>query len=225
MTDNTDNKRIIIGIGSKARQGKDTAAEYLEEKYGCRVVHFADALYDECRNSNILYKTDTNTLYLKAYDEEYFELPDPPLIFLEWLKEKAFPKNDLPYDADLFYGGMTEKEGTLLQFWGTEFRRKQFDWDYWVDKVKEQILGNPDMDYLVPDTRFKNEASMVKELGGFVWRINRPGFIAKDRDPNHKSEIDLDDWKFEEIITNDGTIPELHKKAESIYRKLKGLPL
>ncbi|MCP4727084.1 MAG: hypothetical protein GY863_18745, partial [bacterium] len=150
MTNNTDNKRIIIGIGSKARQGKDTAAEYLEEKYGCKVIHFADALYDECRNSNILYKTETNTLYLKTYNEEYFELPDPPLIFLEWLKEKAVPKNDLPYDADLFYGGMTGKEGTLLQFWGTEFRRKQFDWDYWVDKVKEQILGNPDMDYLVP---------------------------------------------------------------------------
>ncbi|MFC1493533.1 hypothetical protein ACFL6O_06180 [candidate division KSB1 bacterium] len=225
MTNNNDSKRLIIGIGNKARQGKDTAAAYLEEKYGCIRIHFADALYDECRNANILYKTVTNTLYLKTYVEDYFEYPDPPEIFLDWFRDKAVEKDDLPYDADLFYGGMAGKEGTLLQFWGTEFRRKQFYWDYWVDKVKEQILSNPEKDYLVPDTRFRNEASMLQDLGGFIWRINRPGFVAKDRDPNHKSEIDLDDWKFDETIVNDGTIPDLHEKTEILYRKLKGLPL
>ncbi len=221
----TENKRLIIGIGSKARQGKDTAAEYLQDKYGCVVIHFADALYDECSNANILYKDEVNTLFLKPVDEDYFEYPDPPEIFVEWLKDRAEKKNDLPFNADFFYGGMKEKEGTLLQFWGTEFRRRQFYWDYWVDKVKEQILTDPGQDYLVPDTRFKNEAAMLKDLGGLVWRIDRPGFVAKDRDPNHKSEIDLDDWKFDETIINDGTIPELHQKAEILYRKLKGLPL
>ncbi|MFC1564417.1 hypothetical protein ACFL6G_05735 [candidate division KSB1 bacterium] len=225
MINKKQNTRLIIGIGNKARQGKDTAASFLEEKYGCAVIHFADALYDECHNANIIYRINTNTLYLKTNDEDFFKYKNPPDLFLKWLETKSEQKSGLPFGADLFYGGMKEKEGTLLQFWGTEFRRKNFNWDYWVDKVKDRILADPERDYLVPDTRFRNEAEMIKELGGLVWKIDRPGFVAKDRDPNHKSEVDLDSWNFDETIVNDGTIPDLHEKTDILYRKLKGLPL
>ena len=63
---------------------------------------------------------------------------------------------------------------------------------------------------------------MIKDLGGITWRIIRPGFVAQDRDPNHKSEVDLDDWKFDLTIINDGTIADLHNKAEIEYCKMKG---
>ena len=37
---------IRIAFGCQARVGKDTACEYLKEKYGGTVYHFSDPLYD-----------------------------------------------------------------------------------------------------------------------------------------------------------------------------------
>lgn len=39
----------IIGIGHKARQGKDTIANYLVKQYGAQKFSFSDALYDVAR--------------------------------------------------------------------------------------------------------------------------------------------------------------------------------
>lgn len=223
-------KRTIIGIGHKARQGKDTIADYLNRKYGCRTIHFADALYDECRNATILFVPGDGTaeespvLYLKTSDEEYFRFEDPDETIINWIKEKGKPEKNLPYNALLLYDGMTEKDGTLLQFWGTEFRRKRFSWNYWTDIVRKTIDENPGTDFIIPDTRFKNEAQMISEMGGLVWKMERTGFIANDRDPNHTSEVDLDGWKFDITIVNDSTIEALCEKTDHIFRKLKGLP-
>ncbi|MCH8285021.1 hypothetical protein IIB79_00660 [candidate division KSB1 bacterium] len=222
--------RVIIGIGHKARQGKDTAAERLQKIFECTIIHFADALYEECRNATILYKEEdksgeiASALYLKTNDEDYYHFTEFNDTITGWIKKNGVRIADLPYDADLRYDGMTEKDGTLLQFWGTEFRRKEFNWDYWVDIVKKEIEANPDRDYIIPDTRFKNEAKMISAMGGVVWKINRTGYTAKDRDPNHMSEVDLDDWEFDTEIINDGSISELNEKAVTLFRKMKGLP-
>ncbi|MFC1561803.1 hypothetical protein ACFL6I_14985 [candidate division KSB1 bacterium] len=214
-------ERVIIGIGHKARQGKDTAADYLSEKYGCRIIHFADALYDECTNGEILFKSSPPQLWLKPAGEDYFHYPDPPQNFIQWILENSEQRGGLAFGAELYFGGMKEKSGALLQFWGTEFRRKCFSWDYWVDQVRSVITSNPGDDFLIPDTRFKNEAGMIKSLGGIVWKIDRIGFIANDRDPNHPSETDLDDWVFDEVIHNDGVISGLLGKADALYRRIK----
>ncbi len=221
--DTMTNKRLIIGIGHKARQGKDTAAEHLNELFQCRVIHFADALYEECRNATILYKDSMAELYCKTNSEDFFRFDHPNENIIYWIKEKGEQKPELPFDADYYYGGMKDKDAVLLQFWGTEFRRKQIAWDYWVDKVRSEIEKYPDEDFLIPDTRFKNEAGMIKEMGGVVWKIDRVNYVADDRDPNHASEIDLNDWKFETEFLNNGTIEELLRKVEHHFRYLKGL--
>jgi len=118
---------------------------------------------------------------------------------------------------------MKDKDGTLLQFWGTEFRRKMLDWDYWVNKVKEVIDKEPGKDYVIPDTRFKNEARLIKNSGGEVWKITRPSYKEIDRDPSHKSEVDLDDWEFDEAIINDGTIEQFCEKVDLAFQKRKKL--
>ena len=212
---------MIIGIGHKARQGKDTAAEILELKYGFIVIHFADALYDECRNSTIIYNDKDNMFYMKCYDEEYYKFENPPEHIKKWILSNGSMESGLPLNGRLIYRGMKEKDGALLQFWGTEFRRKKFDWDYWVKKVKDVIDNEPENDYVIPDARFKNEAEFIKDCGGEIWKIIRPEYNRLDRDPNHRSEVDLDDWIFDEIIVNDGTIEELHEKVARVYKKEK----
>ena len=211
-------------MGHKARQGKDTAARHLQKLFGCRIIHFADALYDECRKATILYKENPPTLCLKTNGGDFFHFSGPREIIIDWVKKNGVSKNGLPFGAELYYGGMKEKDGTLLQFWGTEFRRKEFSWDYWVDIVRAEIDADPSCDFIIPDTRFKNEAKMIQDMGGVVWKIDRPGFLAEDRDPDHTSEIDLDEWNFDAVIINDGTIPDLRKLVETQFKKLKGLP-
>lgn len=39
-------KPLRIAFGHKARVGKDTACNYLKNKYGGTILHFSDALYD-----------------------------------------------------------------------------------------------------------------------------------------------------------------------------------
>lgn len=215
--------KMILGIGSKARQGKDTAAEFLISKYGFILIHFADALYDECRNCNILYNESENIFYMKCYDEDYHKFKNPPEHIKMWIKSNGIKESNLPFGAQLIYIGMKNKDSTILQFWGTEFRRKMFNWDYWVNKVKEKIEENPDKDYVIPDTRFKNEARFVKDCGGEVWQVIRPNYNEIDRDPSHTSEVDLDNWEFDEVIINDGTIKELYKKVDEVYQRRKRL--
>ena len=216
-------KRLIIGFGHKARQGKDTAASHLQELFECRVVHFADALYEECRHATILYKEDTSQLYCKTGNEDFFSYGRPEKTIAAWIKDNGEKRPGIPFDADYFYGGMKEKDAALLQFWGTEFRRKKFHWNYWIDKVREEIHEHPEDDFLIPDTRFKNEAEMIRKMGGHVWKIDRPGYQVTDRDPNHLSEIDLQDWDFDAVFQNNSTIGDLQQKVELHFRKLKGL--
>lgn len=66
---------------------------------------------------------------------------------------------------------------------------------------------------IITDCRFPNEAKAVKRFGGKVIRVNRPGIGPIN---NHPSEIALDDWDFDAVIENDGTLEDLKFKALSI---------
>jgi len=42
---------ILIGIGYRARNGKDTVANMLKEKLdNVKIIHWADGVYEECEN-------------------------------------------------------------------------------------------------------------------------------------------------------------------------------
>lgn len=94
----------------------------------------------------------------------------------------------------------------LLQWYGTDFRRTLYGDTYWIDKVKNEIINYPGI-AIITDCRFVGEADMIKSLGGKVFRVKRPGFLPND----HSSEHDLDNYNFDAIIDNDGTIEDLRK--------------
>ena len=93
-----------------------------------------------------------------------------------------------------------------LQVIGTEVGRHMIHDDVWVDIALRGVL--PEDDLVITDVRFRNEAVAIKKLGGQVWRIVRPGVGALN---SHISEHALDDWEFDRIINNDGTIENLMK--------------
>lgn len=77
----------------------------------------------------------------------------------------------------------------------------------WVDAAFRNV--QPGGRYVLTDVRYRNEAEKIKELGGEVWRIERPGTGPANA---HVSETQLDDWPFDERIWNDGSIADLHAK-------------
>lgn len=98
------------------------------------------------------------------------------------IKERLF---DEPLDMDLFIEQMSEATGLaiqpqgkkatgprqIMQYLGTEYVRRVKD-SYWTDIVLDTIKNNP-CSYLVPDTRFLNEADALRSIGGKIIRINR----------------------------------------------------
>lgn len=98
----------------------------------------------------------------------------------------------------------------LLQTLGTEWGRNLYP-SIWLDATHDKIADliawasatdHQSFRVIVDDVRFKNEALMIKELGGEVWRIRRTGFEPLEDD--HSSEEGLsDEYIDKEIVVNE----------------------
>lgn len=85
--------------------------------------------------------------------------------------------------------------------------------DTWVRAALDGI--NPGGDFVISDVRYANEAEYVSRLGGLVVRINRPGVQPAN---GHLSEVGLDDWRFDAVIQNDGTLDDLKDRMRTLGR-------
>jgi len=101
----------------------------------------------------------------------------------------------------------------LMQNWGTEFRRSE-DKNYWVNKWKKNVAGK---NVVVDDCRFLNEAKAVKDNGGVIIKIIRPGFLGD----SHQSEKEINDIQADYTIFNDTDINKLIQAIDDLYVELK----
>ena len=67
---------------------------------------------------------------------------------------------------------------------------------------------------VVPDTRFPNEADFLRANGMITIKIERPGLQKL----NHVSERALDNYTFDVIIQNDGSLADFHQKIEQVIQ-------
>ena len=85
-----------------------------------------------------------------------------------------------------------------------EAAKKLYGEDYWrnllVDMWKTRLSNH--YDYLIiDDVRFPEEAKMIKEMGGQVWRVLRPE--TDNHGDNHISETEVDKIKPTLTLTNE----------------------
>jgi hypothetical protein len=99
----------------------------------------------------------------------------------------------------------------MMQTLGTEWGRACIHPDFWVmiARAKTQYIMNDGGSAVIDDVRFANETAMIRDLGGELWRIDRPG-VSYDGD--HSSEGGLEDITPDRVIVNDGTIDQLLEK-------------
>lgn len=104
----------------------------------------------------------------------------------------------------------------LLQRLGTEAGRKILGENVWVDAVFNDIKRDGIGEVVITDVRFPNEAQMIKERGGLVVRINRPEVTAVNA---HPSETSLDDWPFDLVVPNDGSLNLLRESMKWVVKE------
>jgi len=221
---------LIIGFGSKARQGKDSAAEAISEHYAREnrlkrehgILHGAGTQVGTFKFATALYE-EVN-MYLKAYSVGHVGTwqnfrPAMDVQIPEWVQPDPNPEvNELaPYG----------KHPKLLQWWGSDFRREQ-DPEYWTKKLFASIPANLNI-ALISDTRFPNEALGIKQRGGYlvnVQRLREDGtkYYATDRPVDHPSETALDsyNWDFT-LINSAGHQALLGEQAITLAAYLRGL--
>jgi hypothetical protein len=114
----------------------------------------------------------------------------------------------------------------FLQKLGTEGLRTGLHENTWVNALMADYIGMYDMDtdrttypnWIITDTRFSNEAQAIKDAGGIVIRVDRPGVSAINA---HPSETGLDKWDFDHKIMNGSDMVSLLFTVGSILRKEK----
>jgi hypothetical protein len=208
---------LILGFGYRSRSGKDTAvAEIIKQRkgqYDVRRYAFADELKREvnaCLDAfppgqrHWQYLWDRNYMLVRE-DGEFVCLLDYP-----WVQYDPDAPMDDPFCP---YG----KQRTLLQWWGTEFRRN-INPDYWVKKLTKRIEKEKPEIACITDMRFPNEFTFAKEHGE-VFRVDRPD-LPPLTSKSHYSEsalANVPDEEWTRILKNDRSLEEFQALAVDAF--------
>lgn len=102
----------------------------------------------------------------------------------------------------------------LMQTLGTEYGREIVHRDVWVIATLNNL--DPDKNYVIDDMRFPNEYTRLQELGFVMVKLVGRGQLTNQ----HQSEGQLDNYDFDYIIENSGTVGELLAKVDKIINEV-----
>lgn len=175
----------LIGLSGFARSGKDTLGQTLASTYGFQPVAFADRLKDMAASID-------------------------PLVHTSRLGSASIPLHSVLRGSDWEQAKTHPGVREFLQALGVA-ARQHISETVWIDALFRS-LDTERYRYVITDVRFPNEADAVRERGGQVWRVERPGTGPAN---DHQSETALNDYPFDRIILNDGTLQDLRAKVRN----------
>jgi hypothetical protein len=225
---------MIIGINGYAGSGKDTVGaiiqylncsitkdlsienacknykeheEWLDEQSGWEIRKFAGKLKDIAS-------------HLTGIDVEDFEDQEfkKTLLGPEWGTVEHNPLNNIPVFGDVQFNSLMSVRD-FLQKLGTDAMRNGLHPDVWVNALMADY--DETSNWIITDTRFINEAQAIKDKGGIIIRVDRPGVSPVN---DHSSETELDGWNFDYKIVNLSDIYTLKDTVREILKHAKMLP-
>lgn len=194
---------MIVGLSGYAGSGKDEVAKIMKEfDESWQIKKFSKKLKQV---ASILSGVDED-----AFEDSNFKSGSMDNDWFVWEKDSSY--HGVPKMRS-----MTVRE--FLQKLGTDAIRNGLHENAWVNALVAEYFGTYNIDtdtttypkWVVTDCRFHNEAFAIKDRGGIVVRINRPGVGPVNE---HKSETVLDGFRFDLTIDNDGTIEDLKSKVK-----------
>lgn len=207
---------MIIGIVGLIGSGKDTIASHLVKNYSYERYSWAMPLKDITArlfgwNRDMLEGTTSE-------QRDQREIQD------DWWSSKL-GKNWSPRSA--------------LQYMGTEVMRNALHTDIWVLAGQHWIAGKSNV--VIPDTRFPNEITAIREMGGVIWNVRRSNvpdwcaaltgykaeytahtswdvdnFMKSTYPAVHASEYSWHGADFDAVIPNDGSVQDLEYLIDAL---------
>lgn len=172
---------MIIGICGHKGSGKSTVAVMIEELLGYDVTMFAKKLKEV---TCVLSGCTMSNLEDQNFKEQ--ELVPPHL--------RAYVPE-----------GVKPNYRAFLQYFGTEVMRRYND-NIWIDSTLSDCGENA----IISDVRFPNEAKAIRDRGGIIIKVVRPGCGGND---GHASETSVNAIEGDYTIVNDRSLFELLNKV------------
>ena len=190
---------MLIGVVGLIGSGKGTVSDRLEQKHNFRKDSFARSLKDAVSS---MFNWDREMLEGKTDESRAWR--EKPDVF--W--SKRFGKDVTPR--------------WVLQYFGTEVMRQGMHDSIWIDSCMARYDGKPTV---IADTRFENEIKIIREMGGSILLVKRgqdPDWFTDYVEGNvvpknvHLSEYAWAKSEYDHLITNDGTLEDLHSKIDDL---------
>ena len=190
---------MLIGVVGLIGSGKGTVSDRLEQKHHFRKDSFAKSLKDAVSS---MFNWDREMLEGKTDESRAWR--EKPDVF--W--SKRFGKDVTPR--------------WVLQYFGTEVMRQGMHDAIWIDSCMARYDGKPTV---IADTRFENEIKIIREMGGSILLVKRgqdPDWFTDYVEGNivpkniHLSEYAWAKSEYDHLITNDGTLEDLHSKIDDL---------
>ena len=186
----------LIGICGNKRNGKDTVADYLTEKYEFYKYELASPIKDVCR---VIFDFSEEQLYgneKEIVDERWGTTPRK---LLQIIGTELFQEDIHKY--------MKEGEFNIgRKIWVLKFK-------HWLEDINKENIFDFDLNVVVSDVRMLHEVDVIRELGGTIWKVSNNRIPLED---NHLSESSLNGFTCDVLIENNGTLEELYEKVEKI---------
>lgn len=123
-------------------------------------------------------------------------------------------------EAEVEYWGMTPRR--MLQLLGTEATKPVFGDNIWLKRWFLSYSAVRDTDHVVvPDVRFDVEADAIRNLGGTIIHIVRPGAGLSGATGEHSSEAGIELLDGDMYLSNSGSIHDLGPKVDHLWEYIK----
>jgi len=202
---------MIIGLTGKKRSGKDTAGNYLVNRWGFQRFAFADKLKESAYGINPL---------ISVYGTEYLAdlaIQDMAIDSLEkgWLVRLKDLVDYLGWEK----AKEIEEVRRFLQETGTKGGRQVHGDNIWVDKFFKKDFDLDNQHIVVTDIRFDNEAETILtcdiQTDVLIWELEREQTQVIDK---HVSEAGISRKYITHYIKNDGDVTDLYETIEHILK-------
>ena len=181
----------LIALTGAAKSGKSTIAKYLSKGTDSR--YGTHVPFARARFSGTLKKM-------------LMQIPDVTEDMIE---------GSLKEEPQEIFGGRTPRE--VMQTLGTEWGRDSVYSKIWLDAWERSVSN---LTYVVvEDLRYLNEAELIKNRGGKIWRIRRPDYFFGH---SHISETEMEGIEPDLVIRNSGSVEELHAMIDRILEPWSG---
>ena len=202
----------IIALSGYAKSGKNTVAGIIQYLLTKSPINLAESTLKEY-SINQWWLEGESGWEQKGFADKLKEVASLLTgIPIEKFHDQDFKLTNLPPQWNNHGMPMTVRE--FLQKLGTDALRDGLHPNTWVNALMSEY--KPDLNWIITDCRFINEANAVKKENGIIVRVNRMGIVPVN---NHSSETGLDGYEFDHVIENYGNFNDLVLKVQALLIK------